>query len=108
LLEIPPSLLEIPQLRTEPTQRSTAARPLPAPKPSLLRPIAVASPAASVPSNPANSVPWKVGDRASHGKWGIGTVVEVKGSGDNQEVKIAFPDQGIKSLSIKFAPIQRV
>jgi len=51
---------------------------------------------------------WKVGDKAAHGKWGIGTVVEVKGAGDNQEVKIAFPDQGIKSLSVKFAPIQKM
>ena len=54
------------------------------------------------------AVEWKVGDKASHGKWGVGTVVEVKGNGENQEVKIAFPEQGIKALSVKYAPIKRV
>ena len=51
---------------------------------------------------------WKAGDKAMHGKWGVGTVVAVKGSGDNQEVQIKFAEQGIKSLSVKFAPIQKV
>lgn len=73
---------------------------------SLLRPVT--SPQTGVSASTAAAVQWKVGDKASHGKWGIGTVVELKGTGDNQEVKIAFPDQGIKSLSVKFAPIKRM
>ena len=31
---------------------------------------------------PDTSVEWKVGDKAQHGKWGVGTVVSVKGEGE--------------------------
>lgn len=57
---------------------------------------------------PDNNVSWKAGDKAKHGKWGIGTVVSVKGSGDEVELKIAFPEQGIKALMQKYAPITKV
>ncbi|AMX84713.1 ATP-dependent DNA helicase PcrA [Geobacillus subterraneus] len=52
---------------------------------------------------------WKVGDRANHRKWGVGTVVSVRGGGDDQELDIAFPSPtGIKRLLAKFAPIEKV
>ncbi|HJV17572.1 MAG TPA: DNA helicase PcrA [Bacillales bacterium] len=51
---------------------------------------------------------WRVGDKAEHGKWGIGTVVSVKGEGDGMELDIAFPSPtGIKRLLAKFAPIKK-
>jgi DNA helicase II / ATP-dependent DNA helicase PcrA len=51
---------------------------------------------------------WKVGDKAEHGKWGIGTVVSVKGQGEGTELDIAFPSPvGIKRLLAKFAPIKK-
>jgi len=56
----------------------------------------------------AGSVAWQTGDKVSHNKWGIGTVVAVKGSGDDQELQIAFPAPvGIKKLLAKFAPITK-
>ncbi len=55
-----------------------------------------------------NEIGWKVGDKAEHGKWGIGTVVSVKGEGDGLELDIAFPKPtGIKRLLAKFAPIKK-
>ena len=57
---------------------------------------------------PDNSISWRAGDKAKHGKWGIGTVVSVKGSGEEVELKIAFPEQGIKALMQKYAPITKV
>jgi DNA helicase-2/ATP-dependent DNA helicase PcrA len=57
---------------------------------------------------PDTSVEWKVGDKAQHGKWGVGTVVSVKGEGEEVELKIAFPDQGVKGLMQKYAPISKV
>lgn len=49
------------------------------------------------------------GDKVSHGKWGIGVVVSVKGTGDDMELQIAFPaPTGIKRLLAKFAPIAKV
>lgn len=51
---------------------------------------------------------WKAGDKALHTKWGIGTVVAVKGEGENMELDIAFPHPiGIKRLLAKFAPITK-
>jgi DNA helicase-2/ATP-dependent DNA helicase PcrA len=49
------------------------------------------------------------GDKVSHNKWGTGTVVAVKGSGDDTELQIAFPaPTGIKRLLAKFAPITKL
>ncbi|HZG74190.1 MAG TPA: DNA helicase PcrA [Chondromyces sp.] len=51
---------------------------------------------------------WSVGDKASHKKWGVGTVVSVKGNGESTELDIAFPSPtGIKRLLAKFAPIEK-
>jgi DNA helicase-2/ATP-dependent DNA helicase PcrA len=51
---------------------------------------------------------YTMGDKVSHGKWGIGTIVAVKGSGDDTELQIAFPAPvGIKRLLAKFAPITK-
>lgn len=56
----------------------------------------------------AENVAWKVGDRVQHKKWGIGTIVSVKGSGDEMELNVAFPaPTGIKKLLAKFAPITK-
>jgi len=52
---------------------------------------------------------FKAGDRVSHGKWGVGTIVSVKGSGNDTELQIAFPAPvGIKRLLAGFAPITKV
>lgn len=52
-------------------------------------------------------VTWAIGDKAVHKKWGVGTVVKVQGVGNEQELDIAFPNQGIKRLLSAFAPIQK-
>jgi len=57
---------------------------------------------------PNLDIKWKVGDKARHGKWGIGTVVSVRGTGEEVELKIAFPGQGVKGLMQKYAPIEKV
>lgn len=56
----------------------------------------------------ADKVSWKTGDKVSHKKWGQGTVVKVSGSGNDMELDIAFPDQGVKRLLASFAPIKKV
>ncbi|MDV6377737.1 DNA helicase PcrA [Sporosarcina sp. GW1-11] len=51
---------------------------------------------------------WSPGDKATHKKWGVGTVVSVKGTADDLELDIAFPNPvGIKRLLAKFAPIEK-
>jgi DNA helicase-2/ATP-dependent DNA helicase PcrA len=55
-----------------------------------------------------DEIGWKIGDKASHKKWGVGTVVSVKGEGEGKELDIAFPSPiGIKRLLAKFAPIDK-
>ncbi|MBU5444354.1 DNA helicase PcrA [Paenibacillus sp. MSJ-34] len=52
---------------------------------------------------------FKTGDKVSHGKWGVGVVVAVKGSGNDTELQIAFPAPvGVKRLLAGFAPITKV
>ncbi|WP_409304036.1 DNA helicase PcrA [Peribacillus sp. SCS-155] len=65
--------------------------------------------AVSTPSTTGgDEIGWRVGDKASHKKWGIGTVVSVKGEGEGKELDIAFPSPtGIKRLLAKFAPIEK-
>lgn len=68
-------------------------------------PSAVNRPAGLI--KPDMSIEWKAGDKAVHGKFGTGTVVAVTGGGDMTELKIAFPNQGIKKFMQKYAPIRK-
>jgi DNA helicase-2/ATP-dependent DNA helicase PcrA len=71
-----------------------------APRKPVMRPVAAIT--------GGDTIGWKVGDKAEHGKWGIGTVVSVKGQGEGTELDIAFPSPtGIKRLLAKFAPIKK-
>ncbi|GHU42465.1 DNA helicase [Bacilli bacterium] len=51
---------------------------------------------------------WHIGDTAHHKKWGDGTVLDVSGTGSNMELKIAFPEVGLKRLLAQMAPIEKV
>ncbi|CAM3176593.1 DNA helicase PcrA [Sporolactobacillus spathodeae] len=52
---------------------------------------------------------WQAGDKVRHKKWGVGTVVSTKGSGDSVELDIVFPKPvGLKRLLGAFAPIEKV
>ncbi|MBE3647037.1 DNA helicase PcrA [Paenibacillus polymyxa] len=69
----------------------------------------------SLPAKPTPSVAtggasiFAAGDKVQHGKWGIGTIVAVKGTGNDMELQIAFPAPvGVKRLLAGFAPITKV
>jgi len=49
---------------------------------------------------------YKSGVKVKHTKFGEGTVIMVKNSGDNLIVDVAFKGVGIKSLSVKYAPME--
>ena len=57
------------------------------------------------PSKP--EVAWAIGDIAHHKKWGDGTVLAVSGSGNSQELKINFPEVGLKKVLASIAPIEK-
>lgn len=54
------------------------------------------------------NVDWKVGEKVQHKKWGTGTIVSVKGEGEDMELTVAFPDIGIKNLLAKYAPLEKI
>ena len=49
---------------------------------------------------------YKRGIKVKHVKFGEGTVIDVKGAGDNIIVDVAFKGVGIKALSVKYAPME--
>ena len=51
---------------------------------------------------------FKSGDKVKHAKWGVGTIVSAKDSGDGQEVKVAFEGEGIRSLLTKYAVLNKL
>ena len=53
---------------------------------------------------------WKQGDRIKHKKWGEGIVLDVYGLGTEREMKVKFLEEevGIKTLQLKFAPIEKL
>lgn len=50
---------------------------------------------------------WQVGDHVIHGKWGHGTVLEVRGTGERMQLKLEFPTQGVRLVMVKFAPLTK-
>jgi DNA helicase-2/ATP-dependent DNA helicase PcrA len=51
---------------------------------------------------------YKLGEKIKHPRFGVGTIVEVKGSGEDIELKVAFPKGGVKQLLVKYAPIEPI
>jgi DNA helicase II / ATP-dependent DNA helicase PcrA len=71
-------------------------------------PLASVQKRSPVRREPNTDFDWMVGDKAKHGKWGIGTVVKVQGEGEDLELNIAFPAPiGVKKLLAKYAPITK-
>ncbi|MBN6889977.1 ATP-dependent DNA helicase UvrD/PcrA [Cytobacillus horneckiae] len=102
--EIPEDLIE----GVEPASSGRGNSPFGSPSHSRMQNRRKAVVRPSIESTGGDDVSWAVGDKAVHGKWGTGTVVSVKGSGEGTELDIAFPKPvGIKRLLAKFAPITK-
>jgi len=57
----------------------------------------------------ARAVPsFSVGERVLHGTFGMGTVVATSGSGDAAKADVDFGSQGVKRLSLKYAPLEKL
>ena len=50
---------------------------------------------------------FQIGDTVLHAKFGEGVVIKSHITDDDQEVEVAFPDRGIKKLSVNFAPLEK-
>jgi hypothetical protein len=48
------------------------------------------------------------GDRVTHQKFGLGTVVSTAGAGDKADATIDFGSSGIKRLLLRYAPVEKL
>ena len=56
----------------------------------------------------AGSLPYGVGDKVSHVKFGQGTVLEIADGGRDYEVKVDFEKYGVKKMFASFAKLKKV
>jgi superfamily I DNA/RNA helicase len=50
----------------------------------------------------------QIGDNVRHGKYGEGVILELRGSGENTEARIRFPDIGEKSFVLAWSPVEKI
>jgi DNA helicase-2/ATP-dependent DNA helicase PcrA len=70
--------------------------------------VARKAPAVDETSASKPALTYTVGERLQHDKFGIGTVVSVADSQDDQILTIAFPGEGVKKLMASMAPLVRI
>ena len=59
-------------------------------------------------SRPAAPARWRQGSRVRHPKYGVGTVLESEGEGENTKVTVSFPGYGRKKLVERFASLEKI
>lgn len=102
LAEIPENLLEEYHRKAAMPQQSTTTVPSKQRMSILSKPIA-----SSLPKKHAVDTTFAKGDTVRHKIWGIGTVLEVIGEGQNMQMKIQFPTKGIRQVVVKYAPLEK-
>ena len=73
--------------------------------PSTPRLAILSSAKPSAKPNPPAS--YKVNDKITHTRWGGGTILEVTGGGETEEIVVDFPSVGQKHLLAAVAPIEK-
>ncbi|TAM81831.1 MAG: ATP-dependent DNA helicase Rep [Acidobacteria bacterium] len=59
-------------------------------------------------SQPATPVRWRQGSKVRHPKYGIGTVLDSEGVGEDTKVTVSFPGYGRKKLVERYASLEKV
>jgi len=63
--------------------------------------------AAQAPSQ-ASNYPFKIGSSVRHAKFGDGVVVTYEGNGSNLVIKINFGNNGLKTLAMEYAKLEKI
>ena len=58
--------------------------------------------------NPGPVISLNAGDRVTHSKFGLGTVVSTAGAGDKADATIDFGSAGVKRLLLRYAPVEKL
>jgi DNA helicase-2/ATP-dependent DNA helicase PcrA len=65
--------------------------------------------ASSRGSRPSRPVPvLSAGDRVTHDTFGLGTVVATSGVGEHAQATVDFGDEGLKTLLLRYAPVEKL
>jgi len=56
----------------------------------------------------ANQYPFKIGSSVRHAKFGEGVVVTYEGNGENLVIKINFGNNGLKTLAMEYAKLEKI
>lgn len=102
LQELPPDLLNTQDPLDKQVRSSTVKEPSSA-NPANMGPLKDSQ----AGQRPGKNIFYSAGEQVYHRKWGQGTIVDVRGKGDNAELKIDFPGLGIKTLLARYAPLER-
>lgn len=101
-------LSEIPAELIEEYRRKTAMPQQAASVPGRQRISILSKPVAtSLPKKHEVDTSFAAGDKVRHKIWGIGTVLEVIGEGQNMQMKIQFPTKGVRQVVVKYAPLEK-
>jgi len=58
-------------------------------------------------SRPAVNRRWKLGTQVRHAKYGLGTVIECEGDGEDTKLTVSFPGFGRKKLVERYAALEK-
>jgi len=75
-------------------------------RPPATRSQRVASSRGSRPSRPVPVL--SAGDRVTHDTFGLGTVVATSGVGEHAQATVDFGDEGLKTLLLRYAPVEKL
>jgi DNA helicase-2/ATP-dependent DNA helicase PcrA len=59
-------------------------------------------------SPPTKKRRWKLGTHVRHAKYGLGTVIDCEGDGENTKLTVSFPGHGRKKMVEKYASLERI
>ncbi len=72
------------------------------------KPTAKAYASPSVQTSSTNAYPYKIGQSVRHAKFGEGVVVSYEGNADNLVIKINFGREGLKTLAMEYARLEKI
>ena len=62
----------------------------------------------SVRAQPSGGGRWRRGAQVRHPKYGLGTVLECEGEGEDTKLTVSFPGYGRKKLMERFASLEKI
>lgn len=79
-----------------------------APEPASWKSAGVSAARSRSTQRPANILSLQAGDRVTHDKFGLGSVVSTSGQGDKSEASVDFGSEGVKRLLLRYAPLEKL